>query len=86
MSGLAPVDSVDVQVLVDNVTDSLSTVPAGVETEFAGLAERLPREDVLLIALGRRFGVMHLPVEGNLGQPGGDHRKSARKDGVGEQE
>jgi 7,8-dihydropterin-6-yl-methyl-4-(beta-D-ribofuranosyl)aminobenzene 5'-phosphate synthase len=34
------VDSVDVQILVDNVTDNLSTVPAFVETEFAGLTRR----------------------------------------------
>jgi 7,8-dihydropterin-6-yl-methyl-4-(beta-D-ribofuranosyl)aminobenzene 5'-phosphate synthase len=35
-----PVDSVEIDVLVDNVTDSLSTVPAYVETEFAGLTRR----------------------------------------------
>src|SRR6476646_2011338 len=40
MSVRAPVDSVDVHVLVDNATDSLSTVPGFVETEFAGLARR----------------------------------------------
>jgi len=34
------VDSVEIDVLVDNATDSLSTVPAFVETEFAGLARR----------------------------------------------
>ena len=37
---LKPVDSVEIQILVDNVTDSLSTVPAFVETEFAGLGRR----------------------------------------------
>jgi 7,8-dihydropterin-6-yl-methyl-4-(beta-D-ribofuranosyl)aminobenzene 5'-phosphate synthase len=37
---LASVDSVDVQVLVDNVTDSLSSVPSFIETELAGLGRR----------------------------------------------
>jgi len=37
---LETVDSLDVHVLVDNVTDSLSTVPDFVETEFAGLTRR----------------------------------------------
>lgn len=40
MQRLMAVDSVDVQILVDNVTDNLSTVPAFVETEFAGLTRR----------------------------------------------
>jgi 7,8-dihydropterin-6-yl-methyl-4-(beta-D-ribofuranosyl)aminobenzene 5'-phosphate synthase len=40
MSVLTPVDSLQIDVLVDNATDSLSTVPAFVETEFAGLARR----------------------------------------------
>lgn len=40
MTNLATVDSVDIQILVDNVTDSLSSVPAFVETEFAGLGRR----------------------------------------------
>src|SRR6476620_11991338 len=40
MSVLAPVDSLQIDVLVDNASDSLSTVPAFVETEFAGLARR----------------------------------------------
>jgi 7,8-dihydropterin-6-yl-methyl-4-(beta-D-ribofuranosyl)aminobenzene 5'-phosphate synthase len=31
------VESVEIQILVDNVTDSLSTVPSFVETEWAGL-------------------------------------------------
>jgi len=34
------VDSVDVHVLVDNVTDNLSSVPSFVETEFAALGRR----------------------------------------------
>src|SRR5678815_4789767 len=37
---LEPVDSLEVHVLVDNVTDSLSTVPDFVETELAGLTRR----------------------------------------------
>jgi 7,8-dihydropterin-6-yl-methyl-4-(beta-D-ribofuranosyl)aminobenzene 5'-phosphate synthase len=40
MSALEPVESVTIHVLVDNVTDSLSTVPKYVETEFAGLTRR----------------------------------------------
>ncbi len=40
MLALTPVDSVDVHVLVDNVTDNLSSVPSFVETEFAGLGRR----------------------------------------------
>ena len=40
MAHLAAVDSLDVQILVDNVTDSLSSVPSFVETEFAGLGRR----------------------------------------------
>ena len=40
MPTLAPVDGIDIQVLVDNVTDSLSSVPAFVETEFASLSRR----------------------------------------------
>ena len=40
MPGLAPVDSVDVAIIVDNVTDSLSSVPSFVETEMGGLARR----------------------------------------------
>jgi 7,8-dihydropterin-6-yl-methyl-4-(beta-D-ribofuranosyl)aminobenzene 5'-phosphate synthase len=38
MSNLVPVDRVEIHVLVDNVTDSLSSVPAHAETEFAFLA------------------------------------------------
>lgn len=37
---LIPVDRVEVVVLVDNVTDSLSSTPGNVETEFARLARR----------------------------------------------
>lgn len=40
MTTLEPVDRVEVHVLVDNVTDSLSSVPNFVETEFAGLTRR----------------------------------------------
>lgn len=40
MTNLAVVDSVDIQILVDNVTDSLSSVPSFVETELAGLGRR----------------------------------------------
>lgn len=40
MTRLNPVDSVEIHVLVDNVTDSLSSVPSFVETEFAGLGRR----------------------------------------------
>jgi len=40
MTNLAVVDSVDIQILVDNVTDSLSSVPSFVESEMAGLGRR----------------------------------------------
>lgn len=40
MDALAPVDRVEIQVLVDNVTDSLSTAPPYVEAEFAYLERR----------------------------------------------
>ncbi|MEQ9640591.1 MAG: MBL fold metallo-hydrolase [Alphaproteobacteria bacterium] len=40
MSALQPVDGAEIQILVDNVTDSLSTTPDFVETEFAGLQRR----------------------------------------------
>ena len=40
MAPLAVVDSLDIQILVDNVTDSLSSVPSFIETEFAGLGRR----------------------------------------------
>jgi 7,8-dihydropterin-6-yl-methyl-4-(beta-D-ribofuranosyl)aminobenzene 5'-phosphate synthase len=40
MSALQPVDGLEFTVLVDNVTDSLSSGPKFVETEFAGLARR----------------------------------------------
>ena len=43
MLSLKPVDSVDVHMLVDNVTDNLSTVPSFVETEIAALARRRKR-------------------------------------------
>jgi 7,8-dihydropterin-6-yl-methyl-4-(beta-D-ribofuranosyl)aminobenzene 5'-phosphate synthase len=40
MTNLLPVDSVDIQIIVDNVTDSLSSVPSFVETELGGLGRR----------------------------------------------
>src|SRR5258708_21890519 len=40
MAQLAPVDGVTVEIIVDNVTDSLSSVPMFVETEFASLTRR----------------------------------------------
>jgi 7,8-dihydropterin-6-yl-methyl-4-(beta-D-ribofuranosyl)aminobenzene 5'-phosphate synthase len=40
MRGLLAVDRLQFDVVVDNVTDSLSSVPSFVETEFAGLARR----------------------------------------------
>ena len=44
MAGLTPVDRIDVQVLVDNVTDSLSTVPANVTLEWPALMRAGMRE------------------------------------------
>jgi 7,8-dihydropterin-6-yl-methyl-4-(beta-D-ribofuranosyl)aminobenzene 5'-phosphate synthase len=40
MPSLQAVDSAEVHILVDNVTDSLSSVPSFVETEWAGLGRR----------------------------------------------
>jgi 7,8-dihydropterin-6-yl-methyl-4-(beta-D-ribofuranosyl)aminobenzene 5'-phosphate synthase len=40
MSTLAAVDSLEITVIVDNVTDSLSSVPSFVETELGGLGRR----------------------------------------------
>ncbi|WP_119272173.1 MBL fold metallo-hydrolase [Taklimakanibacter deserti] len=40
MTALHEVDSAEIHVLVDNVTDSLSSVPSFVETELAGLGRR----------------------------------------------
>lgn len=40
MSELIAVDGVDIQILVDNATDTLSSVPSFVETEAAGMARR----------------------------------------------
>jgi len=40
MTQLAEVDSLDIQIVVDNVTDSLSSVPSFVETELGGLGRR----------------------------------------------
>ena len=40
MNTLMPVDGVEVQVLVDNATDNLSSVPSFVETEVAALGRR----------------------------------------------
>jgi len=40
MTDLEPVDSVEVDVLVDNSTDSLSSVPSFVETEWRALTRR----------------------------------------------
>src|SRR5262245_35309143 len=40
MATLAPVDSLEIQIIVDNVTDSLSSVPSFIETELGGLGRR----------------------------------------------
>jgi len=40
VSNLAAVDGLQIDVVVDNATDSLSSVPSFVETEFAGLNRR----------------------------------------------
>jgi 7,8-dihydropterin-6-yl-methyl-4-(beta-D-ribofuranosyl)aminobenzene 5'-phosphate synthase len=47
MTQLQAVDSAEVQILVDNVTDGLSSVPEFVETEFAGLRRRRQGQWVL---------------------------------------
>ncbi len=40
MTQLSEVESLDIQIVVDNVTDSLSSVPSFVETELGGLGRR----------------------------------------------
>ncbi|MBM3650191.1 MAG: MBL fold metallo-hydrolase [Alphaproteobacteria bacterium] len=40
MTSLVAVNSLDIQIVVDNVTDSLSSVPSFIETEMAGLGRR----------------------------------------------
>jgi len=40
MSALLPVDRVEIQILVDNATDGLSTTPPNVETEFSFATRR----------------------------------------------
>jgi 7,8-dihydropterin-6-yl-methyl-4-(beta-D-ribofuranosyl)aminobenzene 5'-phosphate synthase len=40
MTTLLAADSIEIQVIVDNVTDSLSSMPSFVETEFQGLSRR----------------------------------------------
>jgi 7,8-dihydropterin-6-yl-methyl-4-(beta-D-ribofuranosyl)aminobenzene 5'-phosphate synthase len=44
MLSLAPIDKIEVHVLVDNVTDSLSTIPDHAESEFAYLERNGMRE------------------------------------------
>jgi 7,8-dihydropterin-6-yl-methyl-4-(beta-D-ribofuranosyl)aminobenzene 5'-phosphate synthase len=44
---LRPADSLEILILVDNTTDGLSSVPAFVETELAGLARRRRGQFVL---------------------------------------
>lgn len=40
MATLVPIDEVEIQILVDNTTDGLSTTPTHVESEFGGLGRR----------------------------------------------
>ncbi|HJS62441.1 MAG TPA: MBL fold metallo-hydrolase, partial [Pseudolabrys sp.] len=40
MASLRPVDRVEIQVLVDNATDGLSSTPPNVESEFAFATRR----------------------------------------------
>ncbi|HVB79182.1 MAG TPA: MBL fold metallo-hydrolase [Candidatus Binataceae bacterium] len=44
MGSPTPVDKIEIQVLVDNATDSLSSIPAHAESEFAYLERRGMRE------------------------------------------
>ena len=44
MAGIEPVNKVEIQVLIDNATDSLSSIPAHAESEFAYLVRRGMRE------------------------------------------
>jgi 7,8-dihydropterin-6-yl-methyl-4-(beta-D-ribofuranosyl)aminobenzene 5'-phosphate synthase len=40
MTSITAVDALDIQIVVDNVTDSLSSVPSFIETELGGLGRR----------------------------------------------
>ncbi len=44
MAGIAPIDKIEIHVVVDNATDSLSTIPAHVESEFTFLERHGMRE------------------------------------------
>lgn len=44
MASIAPIDKVEIHVLVDNATDSLSTIPAHAESEFTFLQRHGMRE------------------------------------------
>ncbi len=44
MDSPVPIDKIEIQVLVDNATDSLSTISAQAETEFAYLERHGMRE------------------------------------------
>ncbi len=44
MAALEPVDKVEIQVIIDNATDSLSSIPAHAESEFAYLVRSGMRE------------------------------------------
>ena len=44
MVGLQAVDKVEIHVIIDNATDSLSSIPAHAESEFAYLARNGMRE------------------------------------------
>ena len=61
MLSIEPVDPVEVQVLVDNVTDSLSTTPDFVETEIAALRRRRQLDELLM---DERFLAMHVAGKG----------------------
>ena len=43
MPTLTPIDKLEIQVLVDNATDGLSSTPANVESEFAFATRRAER-------------------------------------------
>jgi hypothetical protein len=42
MSNLRPIDKLEIHILVDNATDSLSSIPKHVESEFSYLQRNCP--------------------------------------------
>ena len=79
MPTLHAVDSAEVHILVDNITDSLSSVPDFVETEFAGLRRRRQDQWVLGGAcLCGAIRIVHFLDDGNRATVRSSSRARAR--------